>query len=114
MVRSQCPGLVKSINTTLLIQCSIDRMWILNETCQRWHDPIVIVVHTANKDTTFNQYQRSCPQMTVLTYVSDKNEKDWQYQVNKLRNLGLDAVQTSHVMVVDVEIMFQINFCSNL
>lgn len=101
--QSQCPGSVTSVKTTLMVQCSLDRMWILNETCQRWHDPIVAVVHMANDDTVFDEWKTSCPQMTIVPYVADKNEKEWNYPVNRLRNIGLDAVQTSHVIVADVD-----------
>jgi hypothetical protein len=102
--QSLCPSTVNSINTTLLIQCSVDRMWILKETCRRWTDPIVAVIHlTENQKSNADAWKMRCPQMRVVPYVADKDEKAWHYPVNRLRNLGLDVVQTSHVIVADVD-----------
>lgn len=101
---SNCPSEVTSINTTLLIQCSLDRMWILEETCRRWVDPIVAVVYLTSKDDSIvKEWKTKCPQMTVVPYVADKEKKEWHYPINHLRNVGLDMVQTSHVIVVDVD-----------
>lgn len=101
--QSQCPGSVTSLRTTLVIQCSLDRMWILQETCRRWHDPIVVVVDMTSEDQSFEKWKTLCPQLTIISYVAGSDEKEWRYPVNRLRNLGLDIVKTSHVIVVDVD-----------
>ena len=101
--QSHCPGSITSLNTTLLLQCSLDRMWILQETCHRWQDPIVVVVHLTSDDHSFDEWKTSCPQMTIIPYVAGTDEKESHYPINRLRNIGLDVVQTSHVVVVDVD-----------
>lgn len=101
---SQCPGSVETISTTLLIQCSLDRLWILQEeTCRRWRDPIVVVVYLKSREYSFDELNASCPQLTVVPFVAANSEQEWHYPVNHLRNLGLDVVQTSHVLVIDAD-----------
>ena len=100
---SRCPGFVKDTKITLVIQCSLDRMWILRETCHRWRDPIIVVVYCTNKEPSFDEWKALCPQLTVVPYVPKSTEKEWHYPVNQMRNLGLDFVQTSHVVVMDAD-----------
>ena len=102
--------------TTLVIQTSADRLWIVNETCARWNDPIVAVVFVSSAKpelTTrqlgiiqefFTKTEKSCPHLEVVQYMATSQEsKIDQYPVNRLRNIGLDHVRTSHVMVMDVD-----------
>jgi Glycosyl-transferase for dystroglycan len=115
---NSCPSNEKSIGrdirTTLVIQASPDRMWILNETCRRWKDPIVVVLgvvassatDTADGPASWNNatatsLQQSCPQLTLLK--QDIPSDPVLYPVNALRNAALDAVQTSHVLVMDAD-----------
>lgn len=105
--QSNCPMNLfpESLATTLVVQCSLDRMWILKETCLRWKDPIVVVTYNSPFENSPNltEWNLSCPQMKVISYPARKEDQVWGYPVNQLRNLGLDAVQTSHVLVVDVD-----------
>jgi Glycosyl-transferase for dystroglycan len=116
---NSCPSFVndqsnaRDIRTTLVIQASPDRLWILNETCRRWKDPIVVVLgvvatnaDTADGPTTWNNahvesLQQSCPQLTLLK--QDIPSDPVMYPVNALRNVALDAVTTSHVLVMDAD-----------
>jgi hypothetical protein len=46
--------------------------------------------------------------MTVLTYVHDEGGEEGDsstYPVNLLRNKGLDAVTTSHILIMDVDLI---------
>jgi hypothetical protein len=105
--QSTCPFNLSpnDVKTTLLIQCSLDRMWILKETCSRWKDPIVVVVYVSVLEvpSTSEEWHAFCPQMTVISYMAKDDDPAWGYPVNRLRNLGLDAIKTSHVLVVDVD-----------
>jgi len=112
------------ISISLVIQCSLDRLWLLSETCARWSDPIVLVVYLPT-DLVIDPSDRSrvidsitdimieCPQITVLTHVhtNDDDEKEGgsksssTYPVNIMRNKGLDAVTTSHVLIMDVDLI---------
>lgn len=111
--QSTCPTDLSpnDLTTTLMIQCSLDRMWILKEACSRWKDPIVVVVYVSVLEVppTPEEWQAVCPQMTVITYLAQDDDQAWGYPVNRLRNLGLDAIKTSHVLVVDVDFVPSMN-----
>jgi hypothetical protein len=113
-----------AIRTTLVVQASLDRIRVLQETCRRWKDPIVVVVAVPppppgqdhpddnTSSTSFSLLQRTkewnavnCPQLTFITYnmTNDEHENPELYPVNYFRNLGLDAVETSHVLTADVD-----------
>ena len=49
---SHCPANLSEtdIETTLVVQSSLDRIWILAETCLRWSDPIVAIVAIQGKE----------------------------------------------------------------
>lgn len=106
--------------TTLVTQTSINRLWILKETCSRWKDPIVAVVFipmtdgdntgaggaatTTMEDDETTTLSSSCPNLQIVHYLSTAEESlTSNYPVNRLRNVGLDRVNTSHVLVVDID-----------
>lgn len=121
--QNSCPkeGLsaVTDVNVTLVIQCSMDRIWLLSETCARWSNPIVLVVYLPSSSIG-DESERStvsdsvaeimvqCPQMTVILHVhndSDEGGDASTYPVNTMRNIGLDAVKTSHILIMDVDLI---------
>jgi hypothetical protein len=101
------------IQVTLVVQTSTDRLWLLEETCRRWTSHIVVVVfipHGSEENNTNNNNTDSLlddcnnPNIRILHYQATVEESHVEnYPVNKLRNIGLDNVQTSHVMVMDVD-----------
>ena len=108
---SSCPSLPhtnNAIHTTLVVQSSTDRAWILKETCRRWSDPIVAVLVTSVEDrhdegiAAMQALSEVCPHLRIIQHRSS-NKDPANYPVNQLRNLGLDAVKTSHVLVMDVD-----------
>jgi len=120
---NSCPNegfsLPLDISVSLVIQCSLDRIWLLSETCLRWPDPIVLVVYLPSQtlrnpsdqssafDSIYN-ITSECPQMTVLPHVHGNDGKKGEpstYPVNAMRNKGLDAVKTSHVLIMDVDLI---------
>ena len=122
---NSCPNdgftsLPTDLSTTLVIQCSLDRIWLLAETCNRWTDPIVLVVYLPSetvKDSlqittaidSIADMMTTCPQMTVLPHVQidEKNQGKGvsTYPVNVMRNKGLGAVKTSHILIMDVDLI---------
>jgi len=125
---SSCPSFAEggvgedSIGVTLAVQTSQDRAWILIETCKRWRDqPIVAVVSVAPLRLAEQQPQqpsnveevgddwrlrleKSCHQLTLIEYELDEDQVAPElYPINKMRNVALDAVRTSHVLMVDVD-----------
>ncbi len=117
---SSCDASQTPTGTTLVVQTSIDRMWILQETCSRWSsDPIVATVfvpHSSSNpqdeeqilltelETTSQKLLKECPNLTLVRYEADHIESlQGRYPVNRLRNVALDLVQTSHVLMMDVD-----------
>eukprot|EP00529_Nitzschia_sp_RCC80_P008926 CAMPEP_0113450912 /NCGR_PEP_ID=MMETSP0014_2-20120614/6071_1 /TAXON_ID=2857 /ORGANISM="Nitzschia sp." /LENGTH=1187 /DNA_ID=CAMNT_0000342259 /DNA_START=28 /DNA_END=3591 /DNA_ORIENTATION=+ /assembly_acc=CAM_ASM_000159 len=116
-------------STTLVVQTSTNRLWILNETCTRWsHDPIVATVFIPYEEHRHSQQQAGddkepaedsqeqrrsllnladtldCPNLKLVEYLASEDESQLgHYPVNRLRNVGLDQVTTDHVLVVDVD-----------
>jgi hypothetical protein len=101
---SSCPSIKSSDwKTSLVIQTSLNRLWILNETCARWKDPIIAVVFV-KEDEQPPPLQIACPNVKIIQYMATNEESELKnYPVNRLRNVGLDAVTTSHVLVVDID-----------
>lgn len=115
MFRSQsaCPSEMDQADprVTLVMQSTPDRLWILKQTCQRWTDPITLVLFLDSEeqslaaDATLAQ-NGECHQLTIVRHLmnpaSEENGKEL-YPVNRLRNLALDTVQTSHVLMIDID-----------
>lgn len=123
------------IQTTLVLQSTYDRIWILTETCTRWYDPIIAVIaltieqsNDPNIKLPLISWKNQCPQLTLIFYTlssipisshtnntnnndTSKNDTNHNnnhpsesfYPVNELRNIALDAVVTSHVLVMDID-----------
>jgi hypothetical protein len=110
---SKCPSALSNTNepsewaTTLVVQTSVNRLWILNETCTRWKDPIIAVVfvpHDQQQQQQEIELHVACPHVQIIEYLANEQESSTdKYPVNRLRNIGLDAVSTSHVLVMDVD-----------
>ena len=121
---SLCPSLPQGRNNaikpsvTLVLQTTVDRVYILEETCERWDGPMVIVLYlsSASLSSKTNSLENKgkkivdeaeemsritgfCPNAVILSHVSDEG----YYPVNVLRNIGLDAVVTTHVMILDAD-----------
>mmetsp|Transcript_55248 Transcript_55248/g.81951 ORF Transcript_55248/g.81951 Transcript_55248/m.81951 type:complete len:424 (-) Transcript_55248:239-1510(-) len=110
---------------SLVMQSTLDRLWLLEETCKRWTDPIIVVVYydalsdvntdTAAVDASEHElahepwlpildWTNRCPQVTFIPFSKqDPTEESWQYPINKLRNVGLDNIETTHFLVVDID-----------
>lgn len=109
---SHCPpaSAVKDISITLVIQSSLDRVWVLEETCHRWTDPIIMVVGVSVDEShhelsaALSGWKDRCPQLTLLEHRLDEEQaKPERYPLNALRNMALDHVETSHALVLDVD-----------
>ena len=100
------------LSTSLIIQTSTNRLWILKETCTRWMDPIIAVVflpHSSSRtgledNDVYQDLANGCPHVSIIHYMATEEESvTTNYPVNRLRNVGLDAVTTSHILVMDVD-----------
>ena len=100
-------------DVTLVIQTTHDRLPLLTETCERWKGPMVVIVYYDNSEKTnkmnpSKQWSHSCPQTQFISYhekEEDGKKENPYYPINKLRNIGLDHVTTSHVLVLDIDLI---------
>lgn len=111
-LQSQCPRNLDETQmaTTLVTQTTLDRLQLLQETCLRWTSPIVSTVYitpTENKNSwkqIVEKYEKMCSHMVLIPYVAlNDEERDNAYPINALRNIGLDAVKTSHILLIDAD-----------
>ena len=96
------------ISYTLVTQLSNDRLWMMGQHCRRWglEAPISVVVYTDRTvaNVTDAMIAGGCrkDQLTVQT-LPTTDYAETEYPVNRMRNLALSAVQTTHVVYVDVD-----------
>ena len=96
------------ISFTLVTQLSTDRLWMMEQHCHRWglDAPISVVFFTDEtpESITDQLLALGCrrDQLTVQT-LSTKAYGKTEYPVNKMRNMALAVVKTSHVMYIDVD-----------
>jgi len=120
-----CPANIPadSITTTLVLQTTVDRLPFLFETCSRWRtNPIIVVVYITPSniyddadildeggegdywEDNEKTFQKACPNAQFIPHMGQsRTERTMKYPINRLRNLGLDEVHTSHVLVLDVD-----------
>ena len=98
------------LSVSLVSQGSIDRLWIMEETCKRWKDPIIVVLYIKGERNEDNyswkntyDWKNSCPQLKIIPYYGGSEIDPGKYPVNKLRNIGLDALETYHYLMVDID-----------
>ena len=110
---TSCPASLSGdeLNTTLVTQLDTQRLWLVNETCARWKDPLVIVVYFADESihtdiaVSFREeIEADCPHVDLLFVVND-SEEETPYPINLLRNLALERVRTSHVLLTDADLL---------
>ena len=113
---SSCPNHLVSnnISISLLTQSSISRLHTLDVTCQRWKSPIIVVIAwrdplDASDRNELQEYiekwKITCKQMHVIVYHLDQETEGTPetYPINSLRNIALEAVSTSHILMIDVD-----------
>lgn len=110
--QSLCPRDLHDISTTMVVQSTFDRLPLMKQTCQRWNDPINLVVYLTEEESktiwqqTVEDYSKSCPHLILIPYIAKSDEeRRLEYPINKMRNIGLDHVMTSHVLVVDIDLI---------
>jgi len=110
---ASCPRLqAEDVAVTLITQTSVDRIWMVEHICTRWQGPFVVVVyigtdnsiktivdHIDGLSSNLGTYQYACATLHLVPSVSN----DEQYPINKLRNIGINNVQTSHFLMIDID-----------
>ena len=109
-----CPLLAEStskVSISLVMHSTVNRLWIMEETCRRWKGPIVLVIYyhpTKTKSLPWMlvlDWKKACPQVKLVPVEAPEGEEEWQYPVNKLRNKGLDALETSLFLMMDIDFL---------
>ena len=111
--------------TTLVTQLTVERFWLVQETCQyRWtKDPMAVTIYFASL-AEYQQYAESfqqalarvCPLVDLILYINDMDDSTapTPYPINLLRNLALEMVQTSHVLVYDVDFVPAVHLADDI
>mmetsp|Transcript_25667 Transcript_25667/g.56205 ORF Transcript_25667/g.56205 Transcript_25667/m.56205 type:complete len:739 (+) Transcript_25667:97-2313(+) len=98
----------RDVSYTLVTQLSTDRIWMMRQHCTRWglDAPISVVVYTdrPTEEIIDLMVAEGCNRdhLAVQT-LSTKEYPETEYPVNRMRNMALSAVRTTHVMYVDVD-----------
>ena len=84
------------------------RLFFIPYLLQRWQGPFVFVIYCSDSelDSSITTYLTSNPpnRVTTLFYShSRKNMYAKDFPVNLLRNVGIRMIQTSHFLVLDMD-----------
>ena len=87
---------------------------MLPQILSRWQGRYVFVISTTNdtQQETVNQLGTIHLPKRVTTLVYAMNSSD--FPINRLRNLGIRNIQTSHFMVLDMDLMLSRNLNEEL
>jgi len=95
-------------NISLVTQADPSRIEFLLECSRRWKGPIVAAIYLA-ANLSLHEALGSLPlgqhlQLLPLHAVAGDGAKRPAYPINKLRNMAIRAVRTTHYVVVDVDL----------
>merc|ERR1719197_2066032 len=83
---------------------SSDRFALLEEACARWSGPMLFVVAYREDDITSEFGTSStCARANVRYLQHYLESNDVPYPINFLRNVAVNAVHTSHYILLDVD-----------
>lgn len=93
----------QTCGVTLIVQTTCERLWGLQSTCDRWAGPMVIVLFLENDDQC--TLVEGCSSKTLVKVRATPEEvaEPTLYPVNRLRNIGVEAANTTHVFVIDAD-----------
>ncbi|CAN0462058.1 unnamed protein product, partial [Ascophyllum nodosum] len=102
------PPMDPPFDVTLVSQTSQNRFWMLPFLCQRWPGPISIAILEEDREALPEEL---CSRMLISsTRAQSPEELDpvW-YPVNRLRNVAVRAVTTTHFLMTDIDIWPDVN-----
>ena len=96
------------ITFTLAVQLSGNRLWMMKHHCELWGAtaPISVAMWTSlgAEEILVKLKSMGCDlNFLHLQVVSSENHSGVDYPINQLRNMALKAVNTSHVLLLDVD-----------
>ena len=107
------------IDFTLVTQLSEDRLWMMKHVCSRWgtRHPISIVLFTnrTHEEALRDLRSMGCRSFNKHSNLLDNERSHLQifdsslshpeeYPINRLRNMALSVVQTSHALYIDIDL----------
>jgi hypothetical protein len=116
----------QDVDFTLAIQISWSRFWIMEHQCRRWGaHPLSLAVWIEKYEQTNQSYAESVrvslknmgcslEMITVSVLQSASAKQDQYYPVNRLRNLALSQVKSSHVIIMDADFLVSPDLYRNL
>jgi hypothetical protein len=94
---------------TMITQTDLSRIARLREICKRWKGPLVASVYLTDAlfldETLKESLKKLCTDLTIVSYKYPDNLEERWYPVNTLRNFGIDRVQTSHYLMIDIDFL---------
>lgn len=104
---------------TLALHLSDTRMWMLQQHCALWGEsaPISIAIWTSRTDDEIMESLKElgCKlEYITLHTLPSEGQSVADYPINTLRNLALSGVATSHVLLLDVDMLPSIDLFDTL
>ena len=118
-------GQQEEIDVTLVTHATLERLWVLPMICERWRGPISAAVNVDDEFVQFDLFSdlpeackhiRGGEQVRGLVRVVpvEWRSGDENYPVNKLRNVAMMGVTTSHFLMLDVDFWPSSNLYSTI
>lgn len=103
-------------DVTFVSQATTDKLWILPILCERWRGPVSLAVWVPNISMPHNSVtvRQSSISKCKTFALSLYSRQEADYPVNKLRNMALSRVNTSHIFVADIDFLPSIGLRSYL
>ena len=97
------------VTLTLVAQCDDERIPMVAHLCSRWNGPLATAVFTSQskKAIAQNLVALGCRREQLLLIVLEPSttHSALSYPVNHLRNLAVEQVTTTHMVVMDVDFL---------
>lgn len=94
-------ALVRAQEVTLVTHGTMEKLWMLDPLCERWRGPLSLALWTKGVSMIEAMSVSKCESFALSLYDGD----DADYPVNKLRNLAISKVNTSHQLVSDLDFL---------
>ena len=94
--------------TTLVSQTSEDRVWMVDHLATRWGGPVAIAVYV-DDGKALRRYRRQLERLrerdvSSVVKVARPPGGGGAYPINRLRNIALREVRTTHLLLTDIDL----------
>jgi hypothetical protein len=89
-------------SVSLVSQTTSDRAWMVDSICQRWQGPIAIAVFIPYQAPPLEPFACN-DRISSHIHQAQSREELIEYPVNKLRNIAIQLVQTTHFLMADID-----------